>query len=217
MTGKKTAASGARERSSGAAKPSWRDQFAQPRGVLGWVAGHLLALKNTERSEFVVPLLGARGADRVLEVGFGPGTDVRRIAARAHFVAGVDPSREMLRQATRRNAAAIRRGRVSLHRGTADALPFENESFDKAFSINTVQFWSDLPTCLKEVLRVLRPGGLLAIAIQPRNRGASEQTVERWRQRLEEAFEAAGMSDVHAERRPMRPRSTVCVLGRKAS
>jgi ubiquinone/menaquinone biosynthesis C-methylase UbiE len=200
----------------GASKPSWRDQFAQPHGVLGWAVGHLLALKNAERSEFVVPLLGVRETDRVIEIGFGPGTDIRRIAATARFVAGVDPSAEMLRQASRRNETAIREGRVALREGTADALPFEDESFDVAFSINTVQFWRDLEAGLNELLRVLRPGGLLAIAIQPRNRGATEDIVAQWRQRLEKAFDAAGMSDIRAERRPMRPRSTVCVLGRKA-
>jgi SAM-dependent methyltransferase len=94
----------------------WRDQFRQPHGLGGWLIGHLMAIKNKERSLWVLSLLELSPADRVLEVGFGSGTDIRRIAARLlnGFVAGVDHSESMFRMASSKNAAAIRAGRVSL-------------------------------------------------------------------------------------------------------
>ena len=50
----------------------WRKQFAKPTGTMGWVAGHLMAMKNRERSEYVFSLLELKASDRVLEIGFGP-------------------------------------------------------------------------------------------------------------------------------------------------
>jgi len=51
---------------------SWRDQFAKPSGTMGWIAGHLMAMKNGHRSTWVFSLLDLKPTDRVLEIGFGP-------------------------------------------------------------------------------------------------------------------------------------------------
>ncbi len=77
----------------------------------------------------------------MVEVGFGPGDGVRLAAETASdgFVAGVDYSELMVRKARERNAAAIEAGTVDLRYGRASELPFEADSFDKAFSINSMQ------------------------------------------------------------------------------
>jgi ubiquinone/menaquinone biosynthesis C-methylase UbiE len=82
----------------------------------------------------------------------------------ARHVAGVDASPEMLRQATQRNAETISDGRVELHRGPADQLPFEDGSFDKVMAINSMQVWPDASAGLLEIRRVLKAGGALALA-----------------------------------------------------
>jgi len=120
----------------------------------------------------------------------------------------------MVRQATRRNRREVGAGRVDLRLASAAALPFDAGSFDAVYSINAVQFWEDLSTSLAEVRRVLRPGGLAAIAIQPRNPGADAETTRSWQERLTRVLAAAGFEEVHAEVRPTRPAPTVCVLGR---
>ena len=66
---------------------AWRKRmqaspFANPRGPLGWVAGHLMARLSTQRSEWGLSLLDLHPEDQLLEVGFGPGMDIQR-AARA--------------------------------------------------------------------------------------------------------------------------------------
>ncbi len=190
-------------------------QFSRPTGALGWLVGHLMAIKNRERSEWLMPLLGVQPNDRVLEIGFGPGVDVRRVCAAAPGVrvAGIDHSEEMLRQARKRNAATVREGRVDLRLGSAFPLPFPDAAFDRAFSVNTVQFWPDRAAGLAELHRVLEPGGLLAIAIQPRNQGATEETTREWGARLSAELQAAGFSRVRLEFNDMRPVPAVCALG----
>jgi ubiquinone/menaquinone biosynthesis C-methylase UbiE len=191
-----------------------RKQFARPEGWLGWLIGHLMAFKNRERSEWVLSLLDAEPTDHVLEIGFGSGADVRRISRRAGQVSGVDHSAEMLRMATRRNRTAIAQGRVHLQRASAAALPFPGASFDKAYSINVAQFFPDPAAVFREYRRVLKPGGLLAIAVQPRNPGATENTATHTSESLRAALASAGFENVIVRRRVMRPVSTVCALGK---
>lgn len=138
--------------------------FGRPSGVLGRLGGMILARTNRRYAAWVVDLLDVRQPDRVLEIGFGPGVAIQMLAARAAYVAGVDPSAEMLRQATRRNAAAISDGRVELRRCSADDMPFVDGNFDKALAINSMQLWPDKLAGLREVSRVLRHDGQIAMA-----------------------------------------------------
>jgi ubiquinone/menaquinone biosynthesis C-methylase UbiE len=190
-------------------------QFGRPKGPLGWVVGHLMAVKNRDRSEWVLSRLGVGPNVDVLEIGFGPGVDVKRLAGVARFVAGIDHSAEMVRQATRRNAAAVASGRVDLRQGAALSIPWPDQRFDLAFSINALHFSRDLQPPLREMRRVVRPRGLVAVAVQPLHAGSTEEDARKWGRRLEEGFRQAGLSDVVVESKPLRPVSAVCVLGRR--
>ncbi|MCA9726634.1 MAG: methyltransferase domain-containing protein, partial [Candidatus Eisenbacteria bacterium] len=158
--------------------------------------GHLMAVKNRGRSRMVLEQLDLEPGDRVLEIGFGPGVDLRTVSRRCEWVAGIDHSEEMLRQARRRNLRAIETGGVELRRGTAEALPFDDDSFDKAFSINSVQFWPDLDGGIRELRRVLRPGGRAVLAIQPRQPRANLRIARSWETKLVRETQAAGFSSV---------------------
>ena len=94
-------------------------QFSGPSGPLGRVAGGLMARMNGPLNDWAVELLELSPRDRVLEVGYGPGLAIERIAARTRqgLVVGVDHSELMRRQAARRNRAGLDAGRVELHVG----------------------------------------------------------------------------------------------------
>jgi SAM-dependent methyltransferase len=205
--------------SSGAAgcQTGWRRQFARPSGVLGWLVGHLLALKNRGRSEWVRSLLNVRPGDHVLEIGFGPGVDLVRVseAVEHGFVAGIDLSGEMVRQATRRNAVAVEAGLVELLRASAERIPYPANSFDKVFAINALQFCGDLPRALHEIHRTLKPGGIVCVAIQPRLPGATERSVDEVDAALQKSLREAGFSSLKRERKLMKPVSCVCVQAAK--
>src|SRR5215216_1885262 len=104
-----------------------RSQFMRPRSLAGWLVGWEMALRpsNRKRNIWAVGLLGVEPTDRVLEIGFGPGIAICELSRRATrgLVCGVDHSAVMVRQATRRNAAAVRAGRVDLRLGSAEQLP----------------------------------------------------------------------------------------------
>ncbi len=194
---------------------SWRDQFAKPTGAMGWLAGHVMSMQNGDRSLWVFSLLDLKSTDRVLEIGFGPGTDIARASGVAAFVAGVDHSEVMVRQATRRNAAAIKAGRVELQQGSAAKLPYPDGTFDRVLAINSAQFWKDSVKTMTEVGRVLKPGGWVVLAVQPRNKNATEETTRQAGIGLAKSLTAAGFQEIHTEMHEMRPVPTICVLGRR--
>ncbi len=71
--------------------------------------------------------------------------------------------------------AAIQSRRMELKQGDVSSLPYPAESFDIAFSLHSIYFWPKPLDCLKEIRRVLKPGGLLAITIQPKDKWANRR------------------------------------------
>jgi ubiquinone/menaquinone biosynthesis C-methylase UbiE len=108
-------------------------------------------------------LVAARPGAEVLDVCTGPGTLAVQAAKTAKRVVGVDFSRLMLDEAARRTAAAGTRNVELLH-ADAQALPLPDAAFDAAFSMFGVIFFPDKNKGLREIHRVLRPGGKLAIS-----------------------------------------------------
>ncbi|WP_030512419.1 class I SAM-dependent methyltransferase [Microbispora rosea] len=147
-------------------------QAHRPRGVVGWANGWMFAHRpsNRKRNIWAVSLLDVQPADQVLEVGFGPGIAIAECAARAvrGHVFGVDHSQTMVRRAARRNAAAIRAGRVHLAHATVERLPNFGDPLDAILAVNSVGFWPDPVERLRELRRLLRPGGRIALVSQPR-------------------------------------------------
>ena len=192
-------------------------QFHRPHGAGGRAAGWVMAHRgsNRKRNVWAAGLLDVQPADRVLEIGFGPGIAIEEMARRATRgrVVGVDHSELMVRQASRRNAAAVRAGRVELRLGTAEQLPVFDEPFDKILAVNSLMFWDDPVARLKELRGLLRPRGRVAIAFQPRAPGSTDETAARAGEVIAEHFAAAGFTDVRVETLALKPTAVVCVLG----
>jgi ubiquinone/menaquinone biosynthesis C-methylase UbiE len=143
--------------------------FGRPEGLPGRLGGTIMARTNRKFAEEMVAFLNIKASEKILEVGFGPGVGIALLvrAAPEGRVAGIDPSGEMVQQAAARNAAAIRTGAVDLRHGSVDAMPFEDEAFDTALAINSMQAWPDIGAGLREIRRVLRPTGTVALAFTP--------------------------------------------------
>ncbi len=143
--------------------------FGRPHGLLGRLGGLIMARTNKPCAAWVVMLLDIQPQDQVLEVGFGSGVAVELMTrlTPTGFVADIDASKEMVRQATARNAKAIESGRVELQHGSVENLPFADNSFDKALAINSMQVWSDAMVGLREMRCVLKAGGKIALGFTP--------------------------------------------------
>jgi ubiquinone/menaquinone biosynthesis C-methylase UbiE len=152
--------------------------FGQPRGRLARLSVDARAGLDAECGIRACELLEIAADDSILEVGFGPGVTVEHVLklVPAGRVVGVDPSLDMVAQARVRNAEAIRSGRVDLRHGSVERLPFDDNSFDGAISINAPQAWSDPVAGLREIRRVMRPGAMIALGFTP-YAGQPQETV----------------------------------------
>jgi SAM-dependent methyltransferase len=194
-------------------------QFIRPRGFGGWLAGWEMALRpsNRTRNAWAVRLLEVGPTDRVLEIGFGPGIAIRelsRLATRG-YVCGIDHSAEMVRQARRRNARAVSAGLVDLRLGSAEELHQFDEPFDKVLAVNTLGMWRDPDARLRELCRLLAPGGRIAIVSQPRCPGATPEISWLAGRELVDRLERAGFTGIRSETLALAP-PVVCVMGHPA-
>jgi SAM-dependent methyltransferase len=151
-------------------------QLRHPTGILGWLAGRLMAIINDQPNRLAIEALAPGAEDRILELGFGPGRALQAMAARAPNgqVFGIDQSDRMLQQATRLNQATIAAGRMTLAKGSFSRLPWSDNTFDKILLVNVAYFFDPFGNDMAEVFRVLCHGGRLAVYVTAR------ETMEKW-------------------------------------
>jgi ubiquinone/menaquinone biosynthesis C-methylase UbiE len=103
--------------------------------------------------------------DIVLDVGCGGGRTVNKLASAASQgkVYGVDHSPESIAVAGKANRQWIDMGRVEIKEGAVSHLPFSDNFFDLVSAVETHFWWPDLPADIREVLRVLKPGGTFVV------------------------------------------------------
>jgi SAM-dependent methyltransferase len=115
------------------------------------------------RRSLVHAALDAKPGDRVLDVGCGPGFYVLELIERVGrdgSVVGVDVSRDMLAVAAER---ADGHENVEFAEGIATALPLPDGSFNGCVSVQVLEYVDDVPAALREMHRVLAPGGRLVL------------------------------------------------------
>ena len=95
----------------------------------------------------------------------------------------------MVEQARARNATAIQSGHIDVRHGSVESLPFDDNSFDKALAINSMQVWPDAVAGLREIRRVMKPGGAIALGFTPYSGQPNKG--------LAEALTAAGFREGH--------------------
>ena len=163
-------------------------------------------------SEALSPRLG----DRVVDIGCGPGFHVAELAemvGESGQIIGVDVSDAMLASAAKRTAD---RANVEFRSGDAVDLPVSDSSVDGAIAVQVYEYVHDVAAALTEVLRVLKPGGRLAIvdvdwstvSWHSQNPGRMQQILSAWDkhlvhpslpQRLAAEMAEAGFADVRSE------------------
>jgi ubiquinone/menaquinone biosynthesis C-methylase UbiE len=163
----------------------------------------------------------------ILDVGCGGGRTIEKLAAFAPegVVCGVDYAAGSVAASRGRNARLIDAGRVEITRAPVSQLPFRDARFDLVTAVETQYYWPNLVSDMREVRRVLKPGGNLIVIAEAYQKEDSGTAVAALMKLLgpgclsageqRELFSATGYEDVQIfeERR----KGWICVMGRKDS
>ncbi len=141
--------------------------LSDPPGWAGWLLARLWNRHNAALNDATLERLALTSIDRVLEVGFGGGYLLGRMAGvvTAGNLAGVDASEAMVSYCARRYLRLVEAGRLELTVGRAEALPHPDGRFTRACSVNSLFYWDDAPRAIAELWRVLAPGGKLVLCL----------------------------------------------------
>jgi ubiquinone/menaquinone biosynthesis C-methylase UbiE len=157
-------------------------QFRKPTGWLAGLAGLGMNRGHEKVWRWGLEHIAIAPDAIILDVGCGGGGAVRILAQAASRgqVYGVDYSEDVLPTARRVNQALIKQGRVEIKHGSVSALPFPDDTFDLATAFETTIFWPSLVNDLREVRRVLRPGGTFLIANEAYKDASFEERNAKW-------------------------------------
>jgi len=205
------------------------NQCQNPTGWLGRLVLRNMNSRHSKVTEWGLSHASIRKQDIILDVGCGGGRTASKLAAIATQgkVFGIDHSTESVAIAMRTNKQWIDSARVEIREASVSQLPFSDGAFDLITAVETHFWWPALPTDLREVLRVLKPGGRLIIIAEVYKGAAAfnSRAVERFSKKTgmallsveehRELFTDAGYSDVQIITEPSK--GWICCIGGKAS
>ena len=161
----------------------------------------------------------------ILDIGCGGGRTISRLAEMAPEgkLYGVDTSQTSVEVARETNRKQVDAGRVQVQRASVSALPFTDGTFDLVTAVETHYYWPDLPANVREVTRVLKPGGTFLLIAETYRGGplrllygvvmpllrAAFLTDEEHRELLTQA----GLVDVSTMH--LKGKNWICAVGRK--
>jgi SAM-dependent methyltransferase len=206
-------------------------QLRKPGGSVGGRVGQMMNRANKPLYDFTLRVMAPAYYQSILEIGFGNGKFFTELAGLAEGLelTGIDYSPTMVNAAKKSNESLTRSGKLKLVLANSEQMPFPGDSFDKAFCINVAYFWDDPALHLKEVWRVLKPGGQLYVTVRSvesmdrmpfTKYGFHKYDTESWKQVIKNAgFEWVGIetftepaSDYQPDPRPF---ESLCYISRK--
>jgi ubiquinone/menaquinone biosynthesis C-methylase UbiE len=140
-------------------------QVRKPSGPLGRRVVRAMNLGHATMTDWGLEQVTVAKNAVILDVGCGGGRTVRRLAALAPEgkVFGLDYSAASVAVSRDTNAREIETGRVQIEQGSVAALPFPDRTFDMVTAVETHYYWPELPANVREILRVLKPGGTFVL------------------------------------------------------
>ncbi len=141
----------------------------KPEGETGMEVAYYMNEGNAGMNRFAISKLTPETNHKVLEIGMGNGYFAKEVLEKIPFgfYTGFDYSATMVRAAEELNKDKVGEGRMRFLEGKAANMPFDDGSFEWVFTSNTIYFWEEPAKELKEIKRVLKPGGTLLLAMRP--------------------------------------------------
>jgi ubiquinone/menaquinone biosynthesis C-methylase UbiE len=204
------------------------DQCRKPTGWRGRFILWKMNRGHSNMTDWGLSHVSIGKSDTILDIGCGGGRTVSKLAAIAAegHVCGIDYSPDSVAASQKTNAQGIAAGRVEIQQGSVSKLPFPDGMFDLVTAVETHFFWPDLPSDMREVFRVLKPGGSFLVIVEV-YKGANKMAEELAKkypstpmnllsvEEHRELFAQTGYSEIQVIEQ--RDRQWLCGVGRKPS
>ena len=202
-------------------------QCQKPSGWLGRFMVWNMNSRHSKVTDWGLSHIAIKPADTILDVGCGGGRTITKLATVASQgkVYGVDYSDVSVAVARKLNGRSIEEGRVEICEGSVSELPFEDATFELVTAVESHFWWPDLPLGMREIRRVLKPGGTVAIIAEV-YKGAATRTaklLEQYAARTglkllsvdehRDLLDGAGYADVQIIEEPRK--GWICGIGKK--
>ena len=140
-------------------------QLRQPTGEKGIMIGNMMDTTNIKMSEHSIDNLQLQNNLSILELGHGKCGHLKYLLDKARNLTyyGLEISELMHQEALKQNLTAVSNKQATYSLFDGNNIPFQDETFNRIFTVNTIYFWSDPSAYIKEIYRVLSGNGILNI------------------------------------------------------
>lgn len=144
-------------------------QLKNPHGLFAKKVALKMNESNKNLYSLVLDNMCSVDGDKMLEIGFGNGNFFMDFINKAKGIKmyGVEFSKSMLDQASKMNVALINGNHLNIQLVDNSQLPYNEHFFNAVIAVNLVYFWNNPKEHLKEIHRVLQPGGKFYIGLRP--------------------------------------------------
>lgn len=159
---------------------AYLNQFRQPSGWFGRFNLWLMNRRHSRLTDWGLSHVSVKPDAAILDIGCGGGRTIQKLAAIATRgkVYGVDVSATSVAMSKSFNRPLVEQGRVVVEQASVSRLPFADRMFDLVTAVETHFYWPDLPNDVREVLRVLRPGGTIVLIAEAYKGGKHARAID---------------------------------------
>lgn len=144
------------------------EQAKHPKGKLGSMMLKMMNSAHTNMYHWALNLIDSQGEPTILDIGCGGGKTIQLLSGifPNGVIYGIDHSEQAVKESMKANQKGVQAGKITILQADVASLPFEENSFHVATAIQNHYFWPDLEKSVREVYRVLRPGGSFLIVCE---------------------------------------------------
>jgi SAM-dependent methyltransferase len=143
-------------------------EVRKPSSVFGRLIASAMNASHSTMTDWGLQHVSIEKQFTILDVGCGGGRTIRKHAAAAPegMVYGIDYSAGSVAASRAVNRSEVEKGRVEIQHASVSQLPFPDGKFDLVSAVETIYYWPDPVKDVREILRVLKPGGRVVVVCE---------------------------------------------------
>jgi len=138
------------------------NNFGNPNGIGGKITTKIMNIMNKNQYKAILDNISLEPNNNVLDIGFGNGYLINKLFKKniPVNIYGIEISNDMLNNVSQKNKQIIEEGKLKLFLEDISKTSFEENTFDKTYTVNTVYFWNELEKSFSEIKKILKPNGI---------------------------------------------------------